>query len=361
MLLTVPNLDSTTSPWREVVGLAKHLPREEFQLTICALRQDGVEESRPLFEQMGVECFVARFRPRGRSLSRLVEWLRDGRSIAKHSPFDLQHSMDFTSSPLEALRSRRYARKFLFSQRNMNQGGHPLLLKIKAKVARGIICVSDATYRFMSGLGISGKLARIHPGIEVEEIAWRPPAPRPDGVFRLLMVGHVVRLKRIVDAIGAIAQLAAEFPGLRLEIAGRVDDPAYKAELDQLIQDRGLGRRVSFLGPRKDVFDLMRGADALLHAAESEAFGMAILEAMAIGLPVIAPAIQGPKEIVEHNESGLLVAVGDVCSYADAVRALIRSPDLAARLAERARKRVETAFSSRRMAAEMARFYEALV
>src|SRR5262245_3714832 len=119
VLLTVPNLDSTASPWREAMGLARYLPGDRFQLTICALREDGVQESAPLLETLGVKCFVARFRPRGREPGRLLGPLHDRHLLHTHGPFDLQHSMDFTSSPFEAIMSRRHARKFLFSQRNM--------------------------------------------------------------------------------------------------------------------------------------------------------------------------------------------------------------------------------------------------
>ena len=361
ILLTVPNLDPTASPWREAIGLARYLPAERYKLTICALREDGLEESTPLLEAMGVKCFVARFRPRGRGLRRLLESFKDGKRIKEHGPFDLQHSMDFTSSPFEAMMSRRQSRKFLFSQRNMNEDGHRSLLKLKVLFASKIICVSEAVQHFMQGLSPVNKLVRVYPGLEMDHIPWRPDCQSQARPFKLLMVGQIERRKRFEDGLHVVAQLAHDLPDLRLDIAGRVVDPAYLGELKQLIQSHGLTERVTFLGPRNDIFDLMREADALLHTAESEAFGMVIIEAMAVGLPVIAPAIQGPQEILEHQQSGLLVAPGDVPGYAAAVRRLVQKPELRFQLATNARKRVETHFSARRMAEEMAEVYASLL
>jgi glycosyltransferase involved in cell wall biosynthesis len=360
ILLTVPNLDCTASPWREAMGLARNLPAERYKLTICALREDGVAESRPMLEAMGVRCFVARFRPSGRGLRRLLESFKDENMIKEHGPFDLQHSMDFTSSPFEAIMSRRHSRTFLFNQRNMNEDGHLFLLKLKVRFASRIICLSEAVLQLMQGLSPANKLAKVYPGLEMDHIPCcqrHPPQERP---FKLLMVAHIARRKRFEDGLCAFAKLAREFPALRLDIAGEVADAAYLDELKQIIRTYGIGDRVTFLGPRKDIFVLMREADALLHTAESEAFGMVIIEAMAVGLPVIAPAIQGPKEILVHQQSGLLVAPGDVLGYVAAVRLLVQKPELGRQLASNARKRVEGHFSARRMAEETSAIYSSL-
>ena len=137
-------------------------------------------------------------------------------------PFDLQHSMDFTSSPFEAIMSRRHARAFVFSQRNLNRNGSRAGLKLKSRVASRIICVSDAVRDFMQGFASKSKLDRIHPGIEVDRVDWRaaPSKSRP-GTFRLLMVGHIARLKRFEEGIRLrVAALAGEMPNLHLQIAG---------------------------------------------------------------------------------------------------------------------------------------------
>src|SRR5271155_1571683 len=79
VLLTVPNLDATASPFREAMGLARYLPSSGFALTICALRPDGVSEGPPALAAAGVKCFTARFRPRGKNLRAFLASFRDGR------------------------------------------------------------------------------------------------------------------------------------------------------------------------------------------------------------------------------------------------------------------------------------------
>ncbi|HEY3862553.1 MAG TPA: glycosyltransferase family 4 protein [Verrucomicrobiae bacterium] len=360
ILLTVPNLDAAASPWREAMGLARYLPAHGVQLTVCALRPDGLSEEKPALEAAGVKCFSARFRPRGKNLRAFVACFKDGRQIKGHGPFDVQHSMDFTASPIEAMMSRRHARRFVFSQRNMNRNGSRALLKVKAGLGRRILCVSDAVLGLMERLGLSGKLAKIYPGIEVDRIPWQPPCDGPGGAFRLLMVGHIARLKRFEDGIETVARLAPSMPGLRLDIAGQVIDAVYERELMDRIEAGGIRGRVTFLGRRKDILDVMRRSHALLHTAETEAFGMAILEAMAVGLPVIAPAIEGPKELIESQQSGLLAPPGDVGAYAEAVLALARGVETRARLSASARQRVEKHFSAQRMAEETAQVYRSL-
>ncbi len=67
VLLTVSHLSSTASPFREMIAIAKYLPRDEFDLTICSLRKNGYNETEPILRSMGVQCIVARFRPQGHS------------------------------------------------------------------------------------------------------------------------------------------------------------------------------------------------------------------------------------------------------------------------------------------------------
>src|SRR5260221_13002647 len=87
LLLTVPNLQTSSAPWRETLAIARWLPRSKYRLTICSLRNDGVAEAQPLMAELGVSVFVACFRPRGKSVKKLMECLRDQRRINQRGPF----------------------------------------------------------------------------------------------------------------------------------------------------------------------------------------------------------------------------------------------------------------------------------
>jgi glycosyltransferase involved in cell wall biosynthesis len=346
VLLTVPHLNRTSSPYRETMAIAARLPACGFRLTICALREIGFRETAPLLMDLGIHAFVAPFRPTGRSLRHWMESLAAQSAIARSGPFAIQHSLDFTSSPYEALAAAKRSRIFIYSQRNLNEGGHEFALRLKARIARRVVCISRATEDLLRRLRVpAAKLRRVPLGMELPRPA--PAATRDRG--RFLFVGQIQRRKRHGDAIRALALIARGYPHARLSIAGNVFDAAYLDELKRLAAELGVASRVEFLGTRTDVPDLMRRAEALLLCSESEAFGWVILEAMAHGAPVIASSVDGPSEIIEHGRTGLLVDCSDVAGYAAAMRSLLASPSVGASLAENARRAVAERYSAAAM------------
>ncbi|MCC2097312.1 MAG: glycosyltransferase family 4 protein, partial [Hyphomicrobiales bacterium] len=88
-------------------------------------------------------------------------------------------------------------------------------------------------------------------------------------------------------------------------------------------------------------------------------FGLVIVEAMAAGLPVVSTAVDGPAEIITHEQNGILVPPGDAAALADAIRSLLDSPDRARVMAEAGRKRAQD-FSIERMVHEYQKIYQRL-
>src|SRR6202043_3471359 len=97
--------------------------------------------------------------------------------------------------------------------------------------------------------------------------------------------------------------------------ATRFDNEAYVARLRALVADAGIEDRVSWLGEREDVPDLMRALDVLLLPSWEEPFGRALIEAMALGVPVVSTSVGGPPEIVEDGREGFLVAPRDPAAW----------------------------------------------
>jgi glycosyltransferase involved in cell wall biosynthesis len=343
------------------MAIAKHHNRDEFKLTICSLREGGFVETAPILASMGVPCFVSPFRPTGRRINDFVTSLRHQKIIKSYGPFDVQHSMDFTSSPFEAVAARLRSRIFLYNQRNLNENGHRTLLKIKAACARRIITNSQAVSDFLTDLGVDSRIIRnISLGLETE-----PALNGSRTIFQedpyLLYVGHVEPRKRQQDAIRALAFLAPEFPNLRLLIAGHTVDQKYLHELQRTASELGLEKRVQFLGPRKDIMDLMRNASALMLCSDREAFAWVLLEAMSVDLPVVASAVDGSCQLIQHEQNGLLVQVGDAEDYAKQIRHLLMDPTFAKSLSERARADVERNYSARSMVEKIENVYRELL
>jgi glycosyltransferase involved in cell wall biosynthesis len=352
VLLTVPHLNSTASPYREMMAIVKLLPRSEFRLTVCSLRDGGFRDAAPVLESLGVECFVARFRPTGRSAKAIRQSLQDQQQIDQRGPFAIQHSLDFTSSPFEALMARLRSRAYVCSQRNLNQNGHPILLRIKMRLANRVIAISDAVQRFLLAKGVQQKrIRKIRLGIDVADFVFQ----RTPGYF--LCVGQIEPLKRQEDAIRALHLVAQHCPEVRLGIVGNVFDREYMSSLQKVAADLNVLDRVDFLGPRTDVLQLMARSSGLIHCSESEAFGWVVVEAMSVGTPVIAGASDGPTEIIASGETGILIQCGDVTGYANAMRSLIQRPELAARLSENGRREVAGRFSLEAMADQIRSVY----
>jgi protein-tyrosine-phosphatase len=100
-----------------------------------------------------------------------------------------------------------------------------------------------------------------------------------------------------------------------------------------------------FVGARRDVYDLVAAMDVFVLPSIDEGIPMALLEAMALGTPVVATTVGGVPEVVSHRTTGLLVPSGDERGLAEASLELIRDPGLAGALVTRARRAVEAAFS----------------
>jgi N-acetylglucosaminyl-diphospho-decaprenol L-rhamnosyltransferase len=163
-----------------------------------------------------------------------------------------------------------------------------------------------------------GRTHVIHPG--VDPAAWALPAP-PPGPPRALVLGALVPWKRADLAL----EIAARVPELQLDVAGGPfpgDPPDYVDELHERAARSDLAGRVSFLGHVDDPRAALAEAHCLLHCADREPFGLALVEALAAGRPVAAPAAGGPLEIVTPA-CGRLYAPGDAAAGATAVRAAL--------------------------------------
>ena len=139
--------------------------------------------------------------------------------------------------------------------------------------------------------------------------------------------------------------------------ATRFDNEAYVARLRSLIADAGLEDRVSWLGEREDVVELVRALDALLLPSREEPFGRAVIEAMALEVPVLATSVGGPAEIISDGREGYLLAPGEPAAWAAAVRRIAEQPQLRRELGRAGRERAREAFGLDRHAEAMLEVY----
>lgn len=166
---------------------------------------------------------------------------------------------------------------------------------------------------------VDGETVIVHPGVAKQG---RPTSTRKPWI---LAVQRLEREKRGDIAIEAFARSGLAKQGWNLKIAGA---GALLQELRALAQEAGVGSEVHFLGHRSDALDLMHEASVLISPCDVEALGLAALEAMASGTPVVAAAAGGHLETIGSVSSEFLFPPGDVPAAADMLRALAEAPNL---------------------------------
>lgn len=175
----------------------------------------------------------------------------------------------------------------------------------------------------------------------------------------LAVVGQFTPWKGQDDAVRVLGHLASRRPRLRLLLVGsakfnaprtRFDNVTYERELRALVRSLGLEDRVTFLGERRDVPEVMRAVDVLLVPSWREAFGRVVVEAMAMTVPVVASNVGGPAEILRGGTDGLLATPRDPPTWARKVETLLDDVGLRGAMGASARERALSCFAPRRMA-----------
>ncbi|MGH7582174.1 MAG: glycosyltransferase family 4 protein [Gemmatimonadales bacterium] len=185
-----------------------------------------------------------------------------------------------------------------------------------------------------------------------------------DPLARLRKPGHIVvfvaaRLDPIKDLsllLRAVAALGPDRP-VQLVIAGDGPD---RDKLEELGRHLGLGDRLSMLGFRDDVRQLYPAADIFALSSRSEAMPIAVLEAMAAGLPVVAPAVGGIGEVVDDGRTGLIVSPGDIVALSGAIARLAGDAALRQAMGAAGRVHALTQFSLSTMTRRYLQAYQAL-
>lgn len=208
------------------------------------------------------------------------------------------------------------------------------------------------------------KLRVVPNGLRVQEFTPASPAARERlrqalGVpAQTRLIGTVGRLNWAKDQaslIRAFRRVHAQLPDSALLLIG---DGGLRQELEACARGEGVAGAVHFLGDRGDVRDLLQGLDVFALSSVSEGYSMALLEASATALPIVATDVGGNHEIVRHGVTGSLVPARDVQALAQAILDLLRDPEHAARLGTAARAMMEASGSLEAMALRYAALYE---
>jgi glycosyltransferase involved in cell wall biosynthesis len=176
------------------------------------------------------------------------------------------------------------------------------------------------------------------------------------------LVTTICRLYRPRDfdtLLSGFAMVRAESPKAHLLIVG---DGPYRQRIELQIDQLSLGPYVTLAGFRRDIPEILGVTDVfVLSTARWEALGLAILEAMASQVPVVASDVGGIKEAVSHQETGIVVPPMDPVALSAALLDLLADEQKARMMGQKGRQRVEQLFTLERMGRETAEVYQKLM
>src|SRR6202171_844341 len=289
------------------------------------------------------------------------------RGILKRERYDIGHFHTSRAHSMAAL-THGFA-PALFVTRRMDY--RPTRIFAPYLFNRAVDCVlaiSAGVADSLAAAGVDRSSVTVVPsGVDCER--FRPPSADErarararfeisDGEIAIVAVGALEPRKGHRYLIEAIAALADSGVALRCLIAG---DGSIRADLEREITKLGCAGRAVMLGRIEDPRELLWASDIFAMPSLNEGLGVAALEAMACGLPAIVTAVGGLREVVEHDDSGILIEPSRADEIGAAIARLASSADLRTRIGAAARQRVEQNYSMATMADRTLALYRAAV
>lgn len=210
--------------------------------------------------------------------------------------------------------------------------------RLQLRFARTIVVDTPYVAREIAARTASEPLT-IPQGIFLEELA--PARNTARGGRTILALGVIDPRKGHLLTVEAFAEVVRRVPDARLQIVGALTSVAHLTEIHEAIHRHGLSRNVEILvdQPRAEVLAALAGARVFALHSQEESQGIAICEALAVGLPVVSTRVGGIPDVVGDTQAAILVDYGDIAGFAEALIRLLTDDDLVARASAAALKR----------------------
>ena len=283
------------------------------------------------------------------------------RFVRRHQ-IEIAHAHLARDYPLAAFAARRTGARLILTR-------HVLfpLSRIHRVVLRRAACVIAVSQAVADGLIAQNifdrdKIVLVHNGVEVDRFTRLTEGGIQEQRtgLRVGTIGELAPIKDQETFLRAAAIVGARRDDVDFTIAG--EDKSRTGEnrhwLERLIGELGLTERVRTIGWADDVAELLRTFDVFVSSSRSESFGIAIVEAMASRVPVVATMTAGAREIIDADKTGLLVPIGDAEALADSICELLDDPKAREHLAVNALYAARERFSLDRMVARTERVYQ---
>jgi len=335
---------------RILADLARHHHRDACQPEFLAIRDVGrfADEIR---QEGGI---VHQLKPANR-------WgqIAQMRRLFRAQRYDVVHTHNTYPHLYASIAARLAGVPVVVNTRHGQRAGHGWKSRTQFRWASHlvdrIITVSDdaATLCIESDRIVPRKVQRIWNGIDLSDFAFSGPIQEPVAIC----VARLSAEKDFPTLLKAIPQVVMQVPDFCLKIVG---DGPERHGMEALIAELGIGANVELLGERTDVPQLLRAAGFFVSSSLTEGISLTLLEAMAVGLPVVATAVGGNPEIVLPQKTGYLVPSQEPASLAAAMITMCRQQANWITMAQAGRQRVAQYFDVRRMASDYEQLYREL-
>jgi glycosyltransferase involved in cell wall biosynthesis len=347
------------------LSLVERLNRARFEpYVVCPEEGDFLEE---LLER-GIPALVRRMPSlRGMGGLTLPLVLRSWLGLINAYDIDLLHANGTRAMIYAGLAGRFASLPVLWHVRVLGTDG--LLDRILARLSTRVLVNSRAVARRFEFLGSrSGSRGPtvVPNGVELESFDRAAPDAdlrkewRLDGKFVLLELAQLISWKRQELAVQILALLRGRGMNASLVLVGDEvpSSRGERARLEDMARRLGVEGHCIFAGFRRDIPEVLKQADLLIHPAREEPFGRALIEAMASGLPVIAAGGGGVEEVVEDGVTGVIVRSASPEVWVQSIEKLYRDQPLRQQMGSAGRRRAEEHFSIESHVAGVERIYE---
>lgn len=338
---------------RQMIELVRRLDPSRWAVHLACFRTEGEWFPRAAECARSVTAFPIDGFARRSTVAQLrafVRWCRE-RDIALVHTTDLYSNIFFLpGAALAGVPVRIGSRREIAAGKSLAQLA---LQRASYACAHHVVANAAAVATRLRLEGVrASRISVIPNGLDLGRFHPRPAGPASRTVA---MVANLRPGKGHDTLIDAAPLVLSRFPDVRFELIG---DGTERAALVERAATRGVSHAVAFLGHVDDVPARLAEAALFTLPSESEAFPNAVLEAMACGLPVVASAVGGIREVVQHGRTGYLVPPRSPQELADRICGLLTSPAQAAAWGAHGRALVETRYSFDRMVGSISALYD---
>jgi glycosyltransferase involved in cell wall biosynthesis len=336
-----------------MIELVKRLDSRRWQVHLACFHRDGVWFDRAAEAAASVASFPITGFAKAQTVSqarRFARWCREQQIALVHTSDFYSNIFFLPAAAMAGVPVRIGSRREIAACKSAPQIA---LQRISYAFAHRIVANAAAVAARLRSEGVGQSRITVVPnGLDVQQYRPRELSAR---LRRVAMVANLRPGKGHDTLVAAAAIVMRRFPDAHFDLIG---DGTERQRLERTVEARDLTRAFTFSGHVEDVPSRLAAADVFTLPSDSEAFPNAVLEGMAAGLPVVASAVGGIREVIEHQRTGLLVPPNDPAALADALCRLFTAPGEARSLAANGRALVESRYSFDRMVASIDELYD---